>query len=256
MDRNASHTLTLAGPTPVPGAGRRGRCACVGAAPSGCRPCWRSGSRGRPWRTPSSRRSRARTSCRSPARRTGPAPRPGSALGCCAPLPLPFTKSLLDGRQVTGLPSTYRTASSLLDDRQGALVSSTYRTAGKRNEVMLMTTRPMIEAKGLVKSYGAVHALVGLDFSVEKGSILALLGPNGAGKTTVGAHTDHPGGGGRRVGPDRRLRRAQPGHAGAPAHRGHRPGRDAGRAPDGLPKPGDGGRAVRPQAVGGHPASE
>ena len=48
-----------------------------------------------------------------------------------------------------------------------------------------MSTRPMIEAKGLVKSYGAVHALVGLDLSVEKGSILALLGPNGAGKTTV-----------------------------------------------------------------------
>jgi ABC-2 type transport system ATP-binding protein len=48
-----------------------------------------------------------------------------------------------------------------------------------------MTTRPMIEAKGLVKSYGAVHALVGLDLTVEKGSILALLGPNGAGKTTV-----------------------------------------------------------------------
>jgi ABC-2 type transport system ATP-binding protein len=48
-----------------------------------------------------------------------------------------------------------------------------------------MTRRTMIEAKGLVKSYGTVHALVGLDLSVEKGSILALLGPNGAGKTTV-----------------------------------------------------------------------
>jgi ABC-2 type transport system ATP-binding protein len=48
-----------------------------------------------------------------------------------------------------------------------------------------MATRPMIEAKGLVKRYGSVHALIGLDLSVEKGSILALLGPNGAGKTTV-----------------------------------------------------------------------
>ncbi len=48
-----------------------------------------------------------------------------------------------------------------------------------------MATSAMIEAKGLVKSYGAVHALVGLDLSVEKGSILSLLGPNGAGKTTV-----------------------------------------------------------------------
>ncbi len=48
-----------------------------------------------------------------------------------------------------------------------------------------MATPAIIEAKGLVKSYGAVHALVGLDLSVEKGSILSLLGPNGAGKTTV-----------------------------------------------------------------------
>jgi ABC-2 type transport system ATP-binding protein len=48
-----------------------------------------------------------------------------------------------------------------------------------------MSTRPMIEAKGLKKSYGTVHALVGLNLTVEKGSILALLGPNGAGKTTV-----------------------------------------------------------------------
>jgi ABC-2 type transport system ATP-binding protein len=43
----------------------------------------------------------------------------------------------------------------------------------------------IIEAQGLTKTYGAVKALVGLDLSVEKGSILALLGPNGAGKTTA-----------------------------------------------------------------------
>jgi ABC-2 type transport system ATP-binding protein len=49
----------------------------------------------------------------------------------------------------------------------------------------MATPGMMIEAKGLVKSYGAVHALVGLDLEVEKGSILSLLGPNGAGKTTV-----------------------------------------------------------------------
>jgi len=48
-----------------------------------------------------------------------------------------------------------------------------------------MATSAMIEAKGLKKSYGSVHALVGLDLEVEKGSILSLLGPNGAGKTTV-----------------------------------------------------------------------
>ena len=43
----------------------------------------------------------------------------------------------------------------------------------------------IIEARGLVKRYGDVIALDGLDLSVREGSIVALLGPNGAGKTTA-----------------------------------------------------------------------
>ena len=43
----------------------------------------------------------------------------------------------------------------------------------------------IIEAQGLVKTYGDVVALDGLDLSVREGSIVALLGPNGAGKTTA-----------------------------------------------------------------------
>jgi ABC-2 type transport system ATP-binding protein len=42
-----------------------------------------------------------------------------------------------------------------------------------------------IRARGLVKRYGAVTALDGVDISVPTGSVLGLLGPNGAGKTTV-----------------------------------------------------------------------
>ena len=43
----------------------------------------------------------------------------------------------------------------------------------------------MIRTAGLVKRYGKVVALDGLDLVVPKGTILGLLGPNGAGKTTA-----------------------------------------------------------------------
>src|SRR5436309_377803 len=42
-----------------------------------------------------------------------------------------------------------------------------------------------IRAEGLVKRFGAVEALAGVDLEVPPGTVLGLLGPNGAGKTTV-----------------------------------------------------------------------
>jgi ABC-2 type transport system ATP-binding protein len=42
----------------------------------------------------------------------------------------------------------------------------------------------VIDVKGLVKSYGDVEAVRGIDFHVDRGEVFALLGPNGAGKTT------------------------------------------------------------------------
>ncbi|MGD9956376.1 MAG: ABC transporter ATP-binding protein [Candidatus Nanopelagicales bacterium] len=42
-----------------------------------------------------------------------------------------------------------------------------------------------IEVRGLVKSYGDIDVLRGLDLDVPSGAIVALLGPNGAGKTTL-----------------------------------------------------------------------
>src|SRR5688500_11303482 len=42
-----------------------------------------------------------------------------------------------------------------------------------------------IEANGLMKSFGSVRAVDGVDLAVRSGSVYGVLGPNGAGKTTT-----------------------------------------------------------------------
>jgi ABC-2 type transport system ATP-binding protein len=44
---------------------------------------------------------------------------------------------------------------------------------------------PAIRCAGLVKRYGDVTAVAGLDLVVPSGECFGLLGPNGAGKTTT-----------------------------------------------------------------------
>jgi ABC-2 type transport system ATP-binding protein len=48
-----------------------------------------------------------------------------------------------------------------------------------------MTDAPAIEVRGLVKRFGDVRALDGVDLTASQGQVLGLLGPNGAGKTTL-----------------------------------------------------------------------
>jgi len=45
-------------------------------------------------------------------------------------------------------------------------------------------TEAIVEAKGVVKRFGKVEALAGLDLVAYSGEVTAVLGPNGAGKTT------------------------------------------------------------------------
>ena len=44
---------------------------------------------------------------------------------------------------------------------------------------------PLLEARGIVKSFGRVQALRGADFAVFPGEVVALIGDNGAGKSTL-----------------------------------------------------------------------
>lgn len=44
---------------------------------------------------------------------------------------------------------------------------------------------PLLEARGMVRTYGQVVALDGADFDVEAGEVTALIGDNGAGKSTL-----------------------------------------------------------------------
>jgi len=44
---------------------------------------------------------------------------------------------------------------------------------------------PIIQIRGVVKTFGTVTAVAGVDLDVERGECFGLLGPNGAGKTSL-----------------------------------------------------------------------
>lgn len=47
------------------------------------------------------------------------------------------------------------------------------------------STSPAIRIDGMHKHFGALHALKGIDLTIEQGEFFGLLGPNGAGKSTL-----------------------------------------------------------------------
>ncbi|MCE4602524.1 MAG: ABC transporter ATP-binding protein [Desulfurococcales archaeon] len=48
-----------------------------------------------------------------------------------------------------------------------------------------MQSSHIIETRGIVKTFGGLRALDGVDIKVQRGSLTLLIGPNGSGKTTL-----------------------------------------------------------------------
>ena len=69
--------------------------------------------------------------------------------------------------------------------REAPAPSLAARIERERRHAQPTARRPVLELKGLSKSFGGLHAVRGVTFKIMPGDRKAIIGPNGAGKTTL-----------------------------------------------------------------------
>jgi branched-chain amino acid transport system permease protein len=82
-----------------------------------------------------------------------------------------------------GLFPTTRASTALSIEEQTAFPSLKLKESSQGRQVLV--GEPLLEIRGLRKSFGGIRAVDRLDLTVPSGSIVAIIGPNGSGKTTL-----------------------------------------------------------------------
>jgi branched-chain amino acid transport system permease protein len=84
-----------------------------------------------------------------------------------------------------GLIPAHRAVTALSPAEQTAVPSRGGFTGALAQRSPVDLTQPLLEIRGLSKSFGGIRAVAGLDLTVMPGRIVAAIGPNGSGKTTL-----------------------------------------------------------------------
>ena len=75
--------------------------------------------------------------------------------------------------------------SALFERRCVGAAARTDELARRRADILGGRAAPAIRLRGVVKRFGPITAVDGLDLEVPEGTCVGLLGPNGAGKSTT-----------------------------------------------------------------------